>query len=141
MIVVGIFAMLSFFSYAAFANLNKSQSLDKDVAAALSLLETARMYTLASKGGMQYGVHFESGKAVLYAGAAYVANATSSQTLSLNRLDSIGSISLSGGGGEVLFDRLTGETSQDGSVVVSLKSSTTTKKTITIGKTGLAEIN
>ncbi len=141
LIVIAILSLFSAFSYSAFVSLNQNRILEKETSSGLSLLEEARMYTLASKAGTQYGVHFESTKTVLFAGASYNAGDSSNVTILLNPLVQINPISLTGAGAEIIFDRLTGKTAEDGTVTFSLRASPSSGKTIAVGKTGLAEIH
>jgi len=48
---------------------------------------------------------------------------------------------LAGGGVDVIFQRLTGETVQSGTVTMALVASTTRTKTVTIYGTGLFQTN
>ena len=49
--------------------------------------------------------------------------------------------SLTGGGSDVIFDRLTGKTNQDGTVIIRVKSDTSKTRTITINATGVVSAN
>jgi len=58
----------------------------------------------------------------------------------LNASDAVFNITLAGGGSDVIFNRLTGETSQNG--VITLSSPSTAQiKTVTVYKTGVVESN
>ncbi len=139
LIVIVIMSILSVITYVSFVNLNKSEALNKQAAGVVSLVKEARSETLSSKGALAYGVHFETTKAVLFQAPTYSSGSSSNITLTLNPLIQISSKSLTGGGAEVIFQRLTGKTSQDGTVTLSLISSASTTKSITVSKTGLAE--
>ena len=62
-------------------------------------------------------------------------------TTKLNSLVSLGNITLSGGGTDVIFKRLTGQTDQAGSLKVFLKASPETLYTISISATGVSDAN
>ncbi|MDD4989394.1 MAG: prepilin-type N-terminal cleavage/methylation domain-containing protein [Candidatus Pacebacteria bacterium] len=139
LVVIAIFAIIASLTFTSFASLRQSKNLDTEALSLLSLLEKARADTLGSQGASQYGVHFETTKAVLFIGAAYVSGNSSNITMTINPLMQISSISLTGGGSDIVFDRLSGKTAQSGTIILSLISTPTSLKTITIGTTGLAQ--
>lgn len=123
------------------SKLNSRQALDKSALLVSSVLDEARAKTLSSQGGSQYGVHFEDTQVVLFIGNAY-----SPATLSnvANRLDSrvgIRNITLSGGGNNIVFNRLTGQTNQSGTAELYLRASTTQYRTVNISSTGVVNTN
>ncbi len=97
---------------------NADVSIQGDVGKIASLIYKARSNTLASKGGFQYGVHFESKKAVLFQGSTYSSGASTNETSVLNSVVSITSINLIGGGSEMVFQKLTGITASPGSITL-----------------------
>ncbi len=122
----------------SFSLFNKSEALDKDTDAVVESLEEARSLTLSSQAASQYGVHFGTQKITIFTGTTYSSTSPSNKDISLATTDTILTISLTGGGSDVVFKRLTGETTQNGTVVIS--SPTTSKtRTVTIYKTGVIE--
>jgi len=140
-ITLGIISLISTALYASFASSNRRQVLEKQTASILALLEDAHSETLSSKNLYQYGVHLDADQAVLFRGSAYSALDASNQVQPLDNRVTISDISLAGGGSDVLFDRLTGATSNSGSLTVTLAADNSQTKTITIFKTGLIESN
>lgn len=138
MIVLGILGLLSAIIFSTFISLRKSQALDKDTEIVAEVLTQARSQTLSSQNASQYGVHIASAGITLFTGSSYIAGAATNQSFSLTATDSIVTISLAGGGSDIVFDRLTGETSQNGSVVISSPSASRVR-TITIYRTGLIQ--
>ncbi|MCR4311067.1 MAG: type II secretion system GspH family protein [Candidatus Taylorbacteria bacterium] len=136
--VMGIVSVLVVFS---FSTITGREALFKKTDVVLSLLRSARGFTLSAKDASVYGVHFESGKAVLFTGSTYSADATSNKVELVSPSVSISSVSLAGGGSDVVFNQFTGETAQYGTVTLSLVASSTQKKTITIFSTGISESN
>jgi len=106
----------------------------------LAMLDEARKSTLSSYYSSQYGVHFETSKAVLFRGATYSALDLNNDEYMLSDNTEISTISLTGGGSDVVFDRITGETSQDGFIEIELVNSTLASSTITIHLSGLVEV-
>lgn len=136
--VAGIVALIV---TGSFSKAVPREALDKETGIVISLLDQARNQTLSSKKAAVYGVHFESAKAVLFTGSAYSGLDPSNVIEPLNSLVKIASTSLSGGGSEVIFKRLTGETAQSGTVTLSLVADASQTKTITVFGTGLAQSN
>ena len=137
-IVIAIMATLSAIIISTFISFRKNQALEKDTEIVVQVLEQARNQTLSSKNSSVYGVHFTAPKITLFKGSSYVANDSNNQDFVLSSTDTILTISLTGAGVDVIFNRLTGETSQDGTVTVSSPGLSRTK-TVTIYKTGVVE--
>ena len=137
-LVVAIIAVLSVIVINTFINFRKNQALEKDTEIVVQVLEQARNQTLSSKNSSVYGVHFTAPKITLFKGSSYVANDSNNRDFVLSSTDTILTIFLTGAGVDVIFNRLTGETSQDGTVTVSSPGLSRTK-TVTIYKTGVVE--
>lgn len=119
----------------------QGQALNNGVDETIALINEARSRTLAGENGDEYGVHLQSDKAVLFVGPTYSSSASTNKVVTLDSSIVIGSISLGGGGSDVLFDRITGDTNNYGTYIVKKSSTTTGQKTITISKTGLVSTN
>ncbi len=139
LVVMAILGIVVSITMASFASLRQSKSLQVEALSVLSLLEKARADTLGSKGALQYGVHVETTKAVLFSGATYSSGNSSNITAVLNPLIQISAITLTGGGANVVFDRLTGETGQYGTLTLSLLSASSSK-IISVSQTGISQI-
>lgn len=118
-----------------------SQILASDTENILSLLKEARSQTVFSKNSSQYGVHFESGRTVLFKGTAFTEPNADNKEFLLHDGLTISDWSLNGGGADTVFERLTGKTTQFGAVTVSLISNPSKVKIINIGETGAAGAN
>ncbi len=114
------------------------QAIDNGVGDVTALLDEARSRTLAHESGSQYGVHLETTKAVLFSGTTYSSTAVDNRVVLIDRSAEITSISLTGGGSDVIFDSLTGDTEEDGTFVVREAASTSGAKTVTITHAGQA---
>jgi prepilin-type N-terminal cleavage/methylation domain-containing protein len=136
-IVIGVTIAVT----ASFSNLNKNQALDKDAISVVSVLSKARSLTLSAKDTSQYGVHLEQYKVVLFKGTTYSASDTSNETVNLSSHVKISSINLVASSSEVIFDRLTGKTSQSGTTTLILRTDPSISKVITIFATGLSQSN
>jgi len=136
--VIGILTAVIAYSFISFKN---TQLLSVARDQVVSIVIKAKSETLASKNSMSYGVHFENIKVVLFTGPTYSATAVDNQVYVFDSKVSMSSIVLTGGGNEILFDRLTGFVTQNGNVIVSLISDTSKQKSITISKTGIIAYN
>lgn len=123
------------------SRVNQDKALTLEAQKVISLLVKARSETLSAKGDSAYGVHFEERKAVLFKGSSYSAGASTNEMQPLNDAVKISSVTLTGGGADVLFKKLTGTTAQSGSVTLSLVRMASSTKIITITGTGIAYSN
>lgn len=142
-ILIGLAVVLVIFSIALgpLKSFRDNQILASDTENVLSLLKEARSQTVFSKNSSQYGVRFEPGRAVLFPGTIFSEPNANNKELPLHNGLTISNWSLNGGGQEVVFERLTGKTSQFGSVTISLKNNPAKVKIINIGETGIAGTN
>ncbi len=138
LIVLLILGVISGIVVTAFASYRKHNAVMFATAKARAILEEARNLTLDSKGDYQYGVYFQPQTAILFKGDTFVNGASTNKLLNLGSNTTFAYVNLNGGGVTVLFDRLTGETSQYGTIEIALDASTT-RKTLRVYKTGLIE--
>lgn len=138
LMVISIMMILVAIIISPFAAFRNSKVLDTASEETLALLSEARGNTLSAKDGYQYGVHFDAAQVVLYRGATYSSSDVNNKAVVLDSALEVSSIALVGGGTEVLFDKLTGKTSQSGSVIIRVKSDVAKSRTITIVGTGVA---
>ena len=136
-IVIGILALLAALGTGSLLQFSKTTDLNSSVEGSVSLLLEARSKTLSSQEESQYGVHFESDKIVLFKGAAYSSSDPLNEETVLPLPIETASISLNGGGSDVIFKRLTGETDQYGTVTFRLKSDTSRTRILIILATGV----
>ncbi|TAL49355.1 hypothetical protein EPN83_01235 [Patescibacteria group bacterium] len=139
-VIIGIMALVLTLTYASFANLGKREVLDKEALQVVSILNEARSLTLASEGASQYGVHFETAQVVLFRGFSYSSTDPQNKTVPLHDRVVISAINLTGGGSEVVFERLTGTTGESGTTTLSLKSDAGQTKSVVIFATGITEV-
>lgn len=110
----------------------------------VTLLNQARSQTLASQNSHYYSVHFEGGRIVLFTDGTFSEPNSSNTEIVFDDKVSIpitGGINLAGGVTDVNFTRLTGDTIDNGTIVVQLNSDNNKTKTITIRKTGVVSSN
>lgn len=139
LIVIAIIAVIVTIVVSAFSKFNNNQSLGGAIGEVTSTLNEARANTLASYDNSAYGVHFQTDKVVLFKGGVYSSSDSDNEDVILSSKISISNISLTGGGSDVVFKRLTGKTDQNGTITLSLISDPTKTKTITIHGSGIIE--
>ena len=139
LVVLAVVLILSSIVFQTFRTLAQSKSLNGEASRVLAELSRARSLTIASKYADQYGIHFASSSITLFQGSSYSASSASNTVTVLSPTVQIASTSFAGGGLNVIFQRLTGATTQSGTLSIKLKNSTSSK-TIIIYKTGAFEI-
>ena len=117
------------------SGLKKVITLDGAIESIISLTREAKAKTLAPEDGSQFGVRFESSKATLFKGAAYIEGGADNKIYNLPGETEIFNIGFSGG--NLVFKLLTGEPAATGSVSIRLKTDTANPKTIFINNAGL----
>lgn len=137
LIVISIAAIISSIIMGYFINFKKSESLSLDTDTIVSILRQARSQTLSSKNASQYGVHFSGSNIIIFTGSEYLENNPDNVEFHLGLIDASFVLNLSGGSNNVVFERMTGETLNFGTVSILSGDQT---KNITIYKTGIIEI-
>lgn len=140
LVSLSVLAILSAGIIVGYNSVSQSSQLKTNTFKVLDVLNLARTRTLASLATSSYGVHFETSQYVLFKGTTYSAMDSNNIFYVLPTVLQITNINLSGAGVDVVFDRLTGKTSQSGSLVVELIADPTKFKTITILSSGRSDI-
>jgi Tfp pilus assembly protein FimT len=140
LVICSMLVILTGIVFTSFSSFKHSQALDNDIRLIITTLEEARAKTLASKDASQFGVRFSNSKFTLFKGSSFNASDPENQTFDLDTFNTITTISLTGGGSDVIFARLTGETTQSGTLTIS-SNKTSEARTITVYKTGIVETN
>lgn len=139
LLVVAILGMITLISFASFPGFNSRQALDKDTYLVKATIEEARSLTLAGKNDNSYGVHFTDNSVTVFSGPTYSTSSSDNEVSLLNAKVRIATTTFAGGGSDIVFERLTGNTAQNGTVQLTLRSDTQSSTTVTIYKTGLVE--
>jgi prepilin-type N-terminal cleavage/methylation domain-containing protein len=137
MLVLAIAGLLVGVSLGGFSRMSASKALQADASIVKSVVEDARSRTLAARADSEYGVRFESTRVILFKGSSYVSGASTNVISDLNSRVSL-SAALTGGGSEIIFERLTGKASKGGTVTVSVSGGAT--KILSISTSGIIEI-
>ena len=125
----------------SFSKFRNEQALKSETEEIISSLQSARDRTLSSENSYQYGVHFTSSSITIFRGASYSSSDSNNIVKNVITGTTISTISITGGGANIIFDRLTASTNTDGTIVVQATDDTTRSRTITISKTGIISGN
>lgn len=139
-IAVAIVVVIGALIMIPFSRFKNNQLIISSSEQVVSALREARANTLAAKNDTVYGVHFESGRFVVFQTAWSEGAAGNVITLFQDPVY-LPTISLSGGGSDVLFTRLTGKTNQSGTLVLQLRGNVSSQKTITIDGSGAVSVS
>jgi len=134
--IVGILAILTVMAVPAFQLFRGESDLNESGEEIINVLRLAQNKTLASERGLNYGVHFEGDKFVLFEGTSYNPLAPDNDVHNLKGTLEIYEIDLAGGESEVVFERVVGTTSQFGSVSLKLKAEPSKSRTIYVESSG-----
>ena len=136
--IIGIVMSIGFLSYGKFVTEARKDEFSEEI---VSVLREAKKKTLARENGFAYGVHLEQNSFTLFRAPAYIENDPENELHSVPANFQIASISLAGGGDEVVFLPLNGETNTHGSFVIEHNTGLTTPVTIRIYETGVIDID
>ena len=137
-LVAGILAFIVTLLAGSLQNLRSRHNLQEAAVQIIGMVHEARSRTLAGTDNLQYGVHFESGKATLFQGATYISNATTNDDFTLSSAVELNPISVTGVANDVVFARVTGFPSATGTVTVRLKKNGTDTVVVTVGDGGVS---
>lgn len=140
LVIVGILVILVTIALPTLRYFQKESDLANLAEEIINMLRLAQNKTLASEGASQWGVYFNNTtsphQSTLFKGKDYVSREVSFDEIQTIPISiEISEINLAGGN-EVVFDRVTGTTSQTGNISLRLKTDLTKTKTIYIENSG-----
>ncbi|MCP6719156.1 MAG: hypothetical protein KJI71_02900 [Patescibacteria group bacterium] len=141
LVIISILIVLTALSIPAFRLFYKESGLINSAEKTVKILVLAQNRTLASEGDSQWGVYFSTSSSphqyTLFKGTDYANRDTSfDEVYKISERTEIYQINLAGGKTEVVFDRITGATSQSGTISLRLKDDILKQKQITIEQSG-----
>lgn len=139
-ISVGILAVLLTVIIPSFMDFRRNSILNTETQNVITLINKARLSSMSSKEDTQYGIHFEAGKIVLFQGDTYTAGAGTNEEFVLNTALTLSPIVVYGGGGEVVFQKVTGATNQNATTTLLVVGSTAST-TIVVFPSGVSTRN
>lgn len=123
----------------SFISFRRSSALNTETEELLTVINRARVLSVSSKNDQQFGIHFETNRVVLFQGPTYSAVDPANEIHTLNSLLALSGTTINGGGSEVLFQKVTGATSQNATTTLVV-SGTTASTTILVFPTGIATV-
>ena len=143
LVVISLIILIASIVIPNLSEFKKQQALKNTTEDIVSLLNEARNSTISSKNSTTYGVHFEEDSATLFPGVSFADNVNNKQidfdTSTIISTDD--GINLEGGGDDIVFERLTGNVANYGTIIVQLASDTTKTKTISVSSIGVVSVN
>ena len=121
---IGIIAVLGTAFFSSTLGKNELSNVTWDIA---DNLRKAQSRAMAGRGNDSWSVHFESDKYVIFKGTTYNASDPDNEQTNLSSLILIISISLTGGGSDLIFNKIYGDTDTDGNITVSDNTSDQTR--------------
>jgi len=138
LVVLAIIGFLVAVVLPSLSTMRSNQVLKSAATDIFSALNKARSNTLSSVDSSEYGVHFESAKIVIFKGTTFSSADPSNEEILISSPASVSGISLSGGGAELYFNRLSGAPNKTGTITVTNGS---LSKVVTISATGAVSLN
>lgn len=140
LVVVAILGILLTIATPAFSKFRQRSILNVETEEIISIVNQARIFTMSSRGDKQYGVHFDADKVVLFEGGTYTVGASSNKQHIFSPVVTLSPIVISGGGFNIVFERLTGATTQNGTTTLFVVGDTQASSTIVVSPSGLVGI-
>ena len=119
LIVLAISVFILSIILRTFLVFNDTQRFSREVSEVAILFKEAHSATLSSKFDDVYGIHIESTRVVLFKGGSFVESDAYNKEHLFGGDIQITTINLNGGGSDIFFKRLNGETLQYGTTTIS----------------------
>ena len=136
--VIAILVILLLLTVSVFGRFKERQAIDVNAQIVAEALREARDKTLDSLDASAYGVHLASTTVTVFKGATYSPSDPENQERILASPVIVSSSTISGV--DILFERLTGETSDSGSIFVGVEGKSSPLKEIVVESTGLVYV-
>ena len=133
--IVGIMMTIVVSSFSQFRNASLVNTESLDI---VSFINNARLSSMSSVNDLQYGVHFDSDKVVMYSTAVYSASDSTNVVRALNTRLNFTNIAIQGGGSDVIFRKVTGDTGLYATTTMKFLGSTATSTIFVIRPSGVA---
>ena len=134
---IAIFAILMVLTVANLSQYRNTQVLNGEGAQIVAILSKARSLTLASRSQLSYGVRLNTDRAILYALPTFASSTATNEEYIFHPSVRLSNISLAGGGLDISFARLTGETAEYGTFRIELSPDPSQYYTIEVKETGI----
>jgi len=139
-VVIFILSVIAAMSLSVFTRTHTAGVLDSEADKAVSLMREARSLTLASYNDSVYGFYATSTEISLFAGASYSSTSPIVRSVVFDELVEFSTVALDANNA-VVFNRLSGTVATSGTLVLTLKSTTSKQRIFTIESTGIISID
>lgn len=136
-IVTAIISILGAITFVSFSASRNVRDLAASAQNTLSVLRLAQSKTLAGEDNSAWGVRLASNQIILFKGDTFVGSPLTT-VYPLPQSIQITNISLSGGGSDIIFKRVTGETDQSGTFLLSVVGVPSNSFSVTVDSLGKA---
>ncbi len=135
LIVIGILGILVSIIVPSFLNFRRNSILNTETLQMVTLINKARLSSISSKGDMQYGIHFQGDRVVLFQGTTYLAGAVTNEEHVFNS-----ALTLSAIPADVVFQKITGATALSAIATSTLRviANISASSTVVVQPTGVA---
>ena len=138
-IAVTILSLIAGTLFFGFHNLLLRQTLGQINEDVVSFLRETREKTIGREGGFSYGIHVTGSELIRFRTPSYTEGAPENEKYTIPDGFHIASYSLSGGGQNVIFENITGATTQSGDIFLEKQNNPSFQKIIHIYETGAIE--
>lgn len=138
LVVLGIIAVLMTLSVGIYFSLEQRNQLDIEAQKITSFLRLAQNQTQAAENFESHGIYFDSiaGTYTLFSGSSFDPMDPANEVINLEATLQFSDIQLVGGGADVIFSRISGNTSQNGFIEVSEKNDASQNRIICVEASG-----
>jgi len=141
LVSIAILALLASSAFISYHSFSLSSDVKTTAFEVVDAMNIARQQTVASLNASNFGVHLEQTQFVIFTGTVYSALDTSNIAYTLPSTVEIANISLAGGGQDIVFDRITGKTSESGTFDIRASSDTSKTKTVEVLASGQSDVS
>jgi len=139
-LVLAVLMIVSTLTLQGLSSYRYSQALSSETTQVLSFLNKARTETLSSKEDQGYGVRINGDRIILFPGLVFSSSTPGNEEHILNSSIEISNLSLAGGGLDIIFERLTGESQNYGTFRLILQSDPLQYRIISVKQTGFISV-
>ena len=137
LVALAILAIITGIAVSSFGGFRRQKVLDNSAGEVASLLREARALTLASRDGAAWGVHFETSNVTLFRAPTFASGAANNKAVTLDAAVTLATTSITGGGSDIIFKKLSGETNNVATTTLSRTDDPTIARIVTVSTTGI----
>ena len=142
LVVVFIMSIMLSVTIISGRSFNDSINLENTVKSIDMKIKLAKSRSISALNGTNHSVHFETDKVVVFEGNTFDASAPTNEVLVFSDNIKINMpVSLSGGGDDLIFNRLIGSTYNPGNINIEVKNDPSKTKQIIINADGQTSLN